>query len=41
MTVTGEVLSTASTVYRVERFASPSGDGSGYGEGQVFLGAGR
>ena len=38
-TVTGTLRSNASTTYRLEFFSSPSGDASGYGEGQTWLGA--
>jgi hypothetical protein len=40
-TVTGTLRSNASTTYRLEFFSSPSGDASGYGEGQTWLGATR
>ena len=35
----GTLNSNASTNYRIEFFSSPSGDGTGYGEGQTYLGA--
>lgn len=38
-TVTGTLRSTPLTTYRVEFFSSPVADGSGYGEGAVYLGA--
>ena len=38
-TITGTLNSNASTNYRIEFYSSPSADSSGYGEGQVFLGA--
>jgi hypothetical protein len=38
-TVTGTLRSNASTTYRLEFFSSPSGDASGHGEGQTWLGA--
>ena len=34
----GSLNSAASTIYRLEFFASPSCDPSGYGEGQAYLG---
>jgi hypothetical protein len=37
-TVEGTLDSAASTIYRVEFFASPDCDSSGYGEGADFLG---
>ena len=37
-TVTGSINSTANTTLRIEFYSSPSGDASGNGEGQVFLG---
>jgi hypothetical protein len=37
--VTGTLNSTAATQFRVEFFSSPSCDPSGFGEGQIFLGA--
>ncbi len=39
VTVSGFLNSTANTDFRIELFASPSADASGYGEGQRFLGA--
>lgn len=38
-TITGILRSNASTTYRLEFFSSPSGDASGHGEGQTWLGA--
>jgi hypothetical protein len=38
-TVTGHLNSAALGSYRLEFFSSPSGDPSGFGEGQTFLGA--
>jgi hypothetical protein len=37
-TITGRLNSAASTMYRIEFFANDLIDGSGYGEGQIFLG---
>ena len=37
-TVTGTLRSNANTTYRLEFFSSPTGDASGYGEGQTYLG---
>lgn len=37
-TIAGWLRSNASTNYRIEFFSSMTGDGSGYGEGQVWLG---
>ncbi|MBI3418260.1 MAG: hypothetical protein HY043_23465 [Verrucomicrobia bacterium] len=37
--IQGTLNGQASTTFRVEFFASPAADGSGYGEGQFFLGA--
>jgi trimeric autotransporter adhesin len=36
--IAGTIGSTANTSLRIEFFSSPTGDASGYGEGQVFLG---
>ena len=36
--VRGSLNSSKSTAYKLQFFASPAGDASGYGEGQVFLG---
>jgi len=36
--VQGALNSTAATDFRLEFFSSPTADGSGYGEGQVYLG---
>lgn len=36
--ILGTLNSTASTMYRIEFFSSPTGDASGYGEGQTYLG---
>ena len=38
-TIAGSLNSTASTTFRIEFFSSPAADGSGHGEGRVFLGA--
>ncbi|MEO2016740.1 MAG: hypothetical protein ABGZ53_20480 [Fuerstiella sp.] len=38
ITITGTLNSAASTSYRIEFYANSSGDGTGYGEGQTFLG---
>ena len=38
-TVHGTLNSAANTAYRLEFFASPAADPTGYGEGQTFLGA--
>ena len=38
-TISGSLNSTASTTFRIEFFSSPTGDASGHGEGQTFLGA--
>ena len=38
-TVSGSLNSTASATVRIEFFASATGDASGYGEGQTFVGA--
>ncbi len=37
-TITGTFNSTAGTTFRIEFFSSPTGDGTGYGEGQTYLG---
>ena len=37
--VSGSLNSTASTAFRIELFSSPTGDTSGHGEGQTYLGA--
>ncbi len=37
--VVGSLNSTANTTFRIEFFSSPTGDGTGYGEGQTYLGA--
>ncbi|MBC8356264.1 MAG: DUF4347 domain-containing protein, partial [Planctomycetes bacterium] len=37
-TITGTLRSAASTTYRIEFYASPTGDASGHGEGQTYLG---
>ncbi len=37
-TISGSLNSTASTTFRIELFSTPSGDSSGYGEGQTYLG---
>ncbi len=37
-TITGTLNSTAGTAFRVEFFSSSTGDASGYGEGQTYLG---
>jgi hypothetical protein len=39
MTITGTLNSTASTVFRIEFFASPDCDPSGNGEGKTFVGS--
>ncbi|MGC3985226.1 MAG: DUF4347 domain-containing protein [Pseudorhodoferax sp.] len=36
--ITGSINSTANTYIRIELFASTANDGSGYGEGQTYLG---
>ena len=38
-TINGTLNSTANTAFRIEFFASPAGDPTGYGEGQNFIGA--
>ncbi len=38
ITITGSINSTASRTFRLEFFASATGDASGFGEGQIFLG---
>ena len=38
VTITGTLNSTASRTFRLEFFANTAGDGSGYGEGQRYLG---
>ncbi len=38
ITITGGLTSNANSYYRIEFFASTSGDVSGYGEGQTYLG---
>ena len=38
LTVYGEINSTASRLFRIEFFASPAADASGYGEGARYLG---
>ncbi len=38
-TITGTLNSTPSTAFRVEFFASPTADPTGYGQGQTYLGA--
>ena len=37
--ISGSLNSTASTPFRIEFFSSATGDASGYGEGQTYLGA--
>jgi hypothetical protein len=37
-TIVGSLSSNASTTYRIEFFSSPVADGSGFGEGAVYLG---
>jgi hypothetical protein len=37
-TITGTFNSTSNTTFRIEYFSSPIGDGTGYGEGNTFLG---
>ncbi len=37
-TVTGTITAAASQTYQVDFYSSPTADGSGYGEGKVFLG---
>ena len=37
-TVAGNLNSTANTTLRIEFFSSPTGDASGHGEGQTYLG---
>ena len=39
LTVHGSLNSTAGTTYRIEVFANDAADGTGYGEGQVYLGS--
>ncbi len=36
--IAGSLNSTASTTFRIEFFSSATGDGTGYGEGQTYLG---
>ncbi|MEQ1528742.1 MAG: DUF4347 domain-containing protein, partial [Methylococcales bacterium] len=38
VSVSGTLNSTASSYFRIEFFASPTADSSGYGEGQIYLG---
>ena len=38
-TIVGSLNSSANTTYRIEFFSSPTGDGTGYGEGQTYLGS--
>ncbi|HEU5283162.1 MAG TPA: DUF2341 domain-containing protein, partial [Burkholderiales bacterium] len=38
-TITGTLNSTASATFTVHFYSSPAADGSGYGEGQVYLGS--
>ena len=38
ISITGSLNSTANSYYRIEFFANSSGDGTGYGEGQTYLG---
>ncbi len=38
VTVTGTLNSNAGSYFRIEFFASPTGDSSGYGEGKIYLG---
>ncbi len=38
ITITGTLNSTASTNYRIEFYSNATGDGTGYGEGQTFIG---
>ncbi|BDT69843.1 hypothetical protein os1_40350 [Comamonadaceae bacterium OS-1] len=38
LTVSGTLNSSVSSYYRIEFFAAPTGDASGYGEGQTYLG---
>ncbi|WP_442975254.1 hypothetical protein, partial [Salmonella enterica] len=37
LSVSGTLNSTANSYFRIEFFASPSADSSGYGEGQIYL----
>mgnify|MGYP000993844249 CR=1 FL=1 len=37
-TITGSISSDSKTSYRIEFFASPAADGSGYGEASIYLG---
>ncbi len=39
VTLSGSLNSAPNSVFRIEFFASPACDGSGYGEGQTFIGA--
>ncbi|KAB2970690.1 cadherin domain-containing protein [Zoogloea sp.] len=39
LAVSGTLNSTANSYFRIEFFASPTADSSGYGEGQIYLGA--
>ena len=39
--VTGTLNSTANSYYRIEFFANTSQDGTGYGEGRIYLGYGN
>jgi hypothetical protein len=38
VTVAGSLNSTANSYFRIEFFANPTADASGYGEGQIYLG---
>jgi parallel beta-helix repeat protein len=38
-TITGSLNSTASATFNIDFYSSPAADGSGYGEGQIYLGS--